>query len=624
MEFDGKLVFTQPHDGTGRLVFGDAGDEVVPDVTLSVDGDLPGLGTLTLRAGTRLGIDAELPGLDCSIGLEWDANVSRGMRAEVQTLWQEAQPLAAGVAVAWQRGKAMRTAVEVAWQEGMPVASGQEIGWQDGDRLRAGAVSHWQEGVRRRHALDTCWQESERVRAAALSVWQEGVLRRGAVLSAWQEQARMRNAVVSAWQDGIPLRHVVRSRWSDGVHMRRALRSHWQEGRRPPIGVSATPVDPPEPPCYDPATVGRLIFTEPFTGDGRLVFICQRVGPGPEPGDTIVVPVRRFYMTVNSVSLARADGTPLPASAFGMSLDADSWTWQWTASLHASALPLITPGSDGNPVQVVATINGIPYRLLAESYSRERQFGSTRVNVKGRGIAALLDAPYSPALNHGNALARTGQQLMGEVLTLNGVGIGWDVDWQLTDWLVPGGVWTHQGSYMSALLDIAGAVGGYIQPHDTAQTVRALRRYPDAPWRWSALTPDYELPSAVVSVEGIEWERRALYDRVFVSGVSVGITGNVRRAGTAGLLVAPGVTHPLITETEAARQRGIAELGSSGLGAQINLRLPVLSETGVIKPGSLVRYVDVGTTHLGFVRSTSVEWSMPTLRQVLSVETHPE
>ena len=236
----------------------------------------------------------------------------------------------------------------------------------------------------------------------------------------------------------------------------------------------------------------------------------------------------------------------------------------------------------------------------------------------------MLDSPYAPVLNHGNTLARTAQQLMADVLTLNGVGIGWDVDWGLDDWLVPGNVWTHQGAYMGALLDIAEAAGGYIQPHDTAQTLRVLPRYPAAPWDWaSLLTPDFELPSAVVSVEGIDWQRRAVYDRVFVSGISAGVLGQVTRAGTAGGSVAPMVTHALITHADAARQRGIAELGNTGTQAHISLRLPVLAETGVIKPGALVRYVDGGTTHLGLVRSTQVDWQRPTLRQVLTVETHP-
>ena len=328
-------------------------------------------------------------------------------------------------------------------------------------------------------------------------------------------------------------------------------------------------------------------------------------------------------MTVNSLTLVRVDGAvPIPAYSFGMSLDVDSWTWQWQATLHADALPLITPSANGDPVEVLATINGVPYRLCCEGYTRQRQFANTRISVKGRGRAALLDAPYAPTLNHGNATARTAQQLMDDVLTINGVGIGWAVDFGLTDWLVPGNVWAHQGPYISAILDIAGAAGGYVQPHDTAATLRVLPRYPAAPWAWGTLTPNFELPAAVVSVEGTDWQQKAAYNRVYVAGTSAGVLGDVVRAGTAGEVLAPMVTHPLITHADAARQRGIAELSNTGRQAHLSLRLPVLQETGVIKPGALVRYVDAGTPRLGLVRGTQVEWSAPTLRQVLAVETH--
>lgn len=127
----------------------------------------------------------------------------------------------------------------------------------------------------------------------------------------------------------------------------------------------------------------------------------------------------------------------------------------------------------------------------------------------------------------------------------------------------------------------------------------------------------------MVSVEGTEWVQKALYNRVHISGTSGGVLGQVKRAGTDGLLEAPMVTHPLITHTDAARQRGLAELADTGRQAKLSLRLPVLQETGVIKPGALVRYVDNGVPALGLVRGTQVEWSRPTLRQVLSVETHP-
>lgn len=230
---------------------------------------------------------------------------------------------------------------------------------------------------------------------------------------------------------------------------------------------------------------------------------------------------------------------------------------------------------------------------------------------------------YAAVRNFGNTASRTAQQLMADVLTVNGVGIGWGVAWGITDWVVPGNVWTHQGVYVGALLDIADAAGAYIQPHDTDPTLRVLPRYPAAPWDWASLTPDFELPSAVVSVEGTEWLRRPTYDRVYVGGVSAGVNGPVTRTGTTGTLLAPPVTHSLITHMDAARQRGIAELSNTGRQANVSLRLPVLAETGVIKPGALVRYVDAGTEQLGLVRSTELDWSRPTLRQTITVETHP-
>ena len=97
---DARLVFSVPPDGSGRLVFGDTGGgEVIPDALVSIDTDMPGLGALTLCAGARMGLDADLPGLVGSVGLLWDANVSRGgVRAELQSGWQEATPVAAGAA----------------------------------------------------------------------------------------------------------------------------------------------------------------------------------------------------------------------------------------------------------------------------------------------------------------------------------------------------------------------------------------------------------------------------------------------------------------------------------------------------------------------------------------------
>lgn len=394
----------------------------------------------------------------------------------------------------------------------------------------------------------------------------------------------------------------------------------WQMAGQARNGLSPwPPAQPPGPPVY--FRDGHLLFEcPPLLGFPlHLVFGAQACLPPA----SVVVPIRSAYVIINNIDLRRVDGNiAIPAYTFSMSLDADSWTWSWSATLPADARPYVAPAANGDPAELEVTINGIAFRLTAEGTARDRGFASTRIRVRGRGRAAILDAPYAPVLNHGNAVARTAQQLMGDVLTINGVSIGWAIDWRLVDWLVPGNVWSRQGVYIDAILDIAQAAGGYVQPHATAATLIVLPRYPSAPWNWGAVVPDFELPPAVVSVEGIDWQRKPGYNRVHVSGTSQGVLGEVTRTGTAGASVAPMVTHPLITHADAARQRGLAVLSDTGRQARVSLKLPVLPETGIITPGKFVRYADGVDIRMGLVRSTSIDWQRPVLRQTLAIETH--
>ena len=123
--------------------------------------------------------------------------------------------------------------------------------------------------------------------------------------------------------------------------------------------------------------------------------------------------------------------------------------------------------------------------------------------------------------------------------------------------------------------------------------------------------------------ESIEWQDKAAYNRVYVGGTETGgILGQITRTGTAGDVVAPMVTDPLITHADAARARGRPILADTGRQARITLELPILPETGIITPGKLVQYTDAGTTRRGLVRSTAVTAQLPTARQTIELETH--
>jgi hypothetical protein len=606
-----------------NLVFGEVGDAV--EVEIVIAGAFPAFGgTVWISLVTHASIVGSFPAFGGSVQAQYISGANRPLVGKTGTSWQETSQRPAGVQHRNETPAHPRTGVDTAWQAGVPAKVGVDVSLehtlrpahafvtaqkQDAARVRAGVIVIPQgDALRdRRSSRTTGFQ------AARRTATQHG--------GGWQERQRDRRPrLASAWQLAAALRVGSMAPAGCALALQRFWRGRRQEAMRPPAGTSPRPgiVTPPFDPCYLPDP--HLLFADAGSADTRLLFICERHAGPPA---TVVVPIRRVYMVINDVSLRRVDGNiELPALAMTLSIDIDSWTWGFNATLPASALADLEPGVDGDPVELEANINGQAYRVLAEQLARERQFGSASIRVQGRGRAAVLDAPYAPVRNFGNAEARTAQQLMADVLTGNGVGLGWAIEWGLIDWLVPAGAFSHQGSYIAALNAIAGAAGGYLQPHATDAVLRVLPRYPSAPWQWGTLTPDLELPAAVTLREGIEWVEKPRYNRVFVSGTAQGVLGQVTRAGTAGDLLAPMVTDTLITHADAARQRGLAVLADTGRQAQVSLRLPVLAETGIIVPGKLVRYVDGTTTRLGLVRSTSVDVSRPEVWQTIGVETH--
>ena len=620
----GSLNLGAPPGGT--LAFGAGGTSGPTPADLGIDA---GLGEFTadlaLGSGFAFSIDAGLGEFECDIEATFYVTVSRpGARHGIRAHWQDGVPVAAAFATRWQDSAPVLRPVATRWQDGAAAKSAAAVHWQDNAAVRLARATRWQDAHPLRMASDQRWQETDRYRVALESQWQDARAVRHATAMRWQEMQRLRRTVAARWQDAAAVRRLHLEAAYDATPARHFRRTHWQDARKPPPGRSWHTI-PPEPPhlCYDPADLGKLQFGLDTSALGVLAFWCRDDG-GEQPAQ-IVVPARRVYIVINDIELRRVDGNlPLPAYTLAMSLDADSWTWQWSATLHKAALPLLEPARSGEPVEVEVKVNGVPYRLLAESMRRSRQFAQTRIEVSGRGIAALLDAPYAATQQFGNPSdPRSAQQLMLDVLTLNGVSIGWTVDWGLTDWQVPAGAWSHQGTYITALNAIAQAAGGYLQPHATARTLRVLPRYPAAPWEWGTLAPDIELPMDPVSVEGVEWVKKPDYTRVYVSGEgATGVLARITRTGTAGDELAPMVTDALITHADAARQRGRAILSDTGAQAMVSLTLPVLPETGLILPGKFIRRTDGAEVLKGYVRGMSLTWDRPKMRQTLEVQTH--
>ncbi len=404
------------------------------------------------------------------------------------------------------------------------------------------------------------------------------------------------------------------------IPLRRFLPSIFEQAWVPRPGVHVIPVNPPVVPTYWGTA---LLFACPPLAAPMLVFgVRQCESPEIPPTGVVTVAVRKVYFVINDVSLHLAsNGVEVPVHSLSLSLDAASWAWGFDAALPPSAQSLIEPSGSG-VVELLASVNGTTFAVLAENIGRERSFGQTSIRLTGRGKNAALAAPYAPVMTFTNSQARTARQLMDDVLTINGVPMGWSVDWGLNDWNVPAGVFSHQGTWIEALSVIADAAGAYLLPHPRDPTIRVRHRYPVAPWEWNTVTPNFVLPVEAIEKESLRWLEKPSYNRVFVSGQQAGVLAQVTRTGTAGEKLAPMVVDALITEAAVARQRGLAVLSDTGRQIEVSLNLPVLLDTGIIEPGAFVQYRDAGVDRIGLVRSTQVQAGFPEVWQNLGVLTY--
>lgn len=527
----------------------------------------------------------------------------------------------AALVLGQQAMRPARTSAAARAQQATPLVAGAGIGQQQMTAASRASVQRARHGIPLGHGYVVSHADTLRLRRTCIASAQHGVSLGGGVRAGHQERIRTRRRLRADQQQGAAVRATAAVRAQQARQTATPLYMGHQHAAQLPVGWWQATYPWPEPPLDPnaPSSPVRMRFCRLADGSAALVFGCRPLTPGA----VVTVPILGAYVVLNDFSLTRVDtGQPVEVEEFSATLDADSWTWGWSASLHAALMPLVRSPALDEHVELLATLNGTPVRLVVERMARDRRFAASRLRISGRGRAAWLAAPHAPVEARYNTAARTAQQLLADALTINGVSIGWAVDWRLTDWLVPAGAWSHQGTYMDAAMRIAEAGGGYVQAHDTEQRLIVLPRYPAAPWHWATQTPDIDLPEDACEVEGIEWQDRPAYDAVWVHGGESGRRDRIRRAGTAADRTAPTIVDALATAPEMTRQRGLAALGDTGRQAHISLRLPVLPETGIIVPGKLIRYTESGVSRVGLSRSVQVDHRFPELWQTIRIETH--
>lgn len=390
----------------------------------------------------------------------------------------------------------------------------------------------------------------------------------------------------------------------------RAWRFPWHDSR-PSAGLSWPwlPLPPiPPPPQRSPL---RFHFLPPLRE--RLTYHFGR-----EPA--WVLPVRRSYRMPHTLSLVRLpDRTPIPVSAMTLASAWDEWAWTFSASLLGpQALDLLRPVVS-QPVEVEASVDGYVWCFRLDQVSGSTAFAQAGGQTQGRGRAALLGPEVALAVNGYETAAMTARQLAEQELT----GTDWQLDWQLTDWLVPARRFSYTDKTpIEVIQTLVETAGGRVLADPASAVLRALPRYPVPRWQWAGATPDVVLPRDLLLT--LAWKpRHGLPWDAWYLGDGVDVLAKVVRTGLPGTsLPETPLIEPLLCHLDVCRARGIAELAAVYAGVDFTLALPVSTAVGpspLRAVGELVRFVDGGKVWVGLITQVGVTVGFGTVMQTLAV-----
>lgn len=557
-----------------------------------------------------------------------DLRVSRPTLARTGAMWRGARAEATESTADWRNTLRAWQTVTDGWSAALPMPATIDSRMRALARSRQDSSINWWRAQPLANQVQDQFRRLSSFRVGARIGFEQAGATTATVVDHYVHLVGSRMAVRLVHQTGSSVGARWSSRHAVGIARRITRVLPWDEAGRPKVGRSTLPVDPPiePPPIF--SMHPDLEFCCPATQAGlhwrpvlALNFTRQ-----PCTGAGVVIPALRVYFVSNSVDIVRLPGRePIPVKSINLSIDADSWAWGFTAAIPHSAIEMVEPTAAG-PTEIEININGITWVMLVEGFDIRREFGSSEANIRGRSSVAWLADPYAPKRSFTPSAPFTARQLAELELERAGLITGFDLDWQLPDWLVPAGAWSYESlTPVQVIARLVESVGGTLNAHPHLRRLMAMSRYPSLPWEWANQSAHRTLPIDVVKTLSARWQEKPAFNAVFVAGEHQGLVARVVRSGTAGDLLAPMVVDPLITHVDAARERGRAVLADVSRQALVTLELPMLPSIGLLDPGRLIAIGENGQDWRGLVRGTTVSasWSQSLIvRQTVEVERH--
>lgn len=589
--------------------------ETFPPPAASLSGDLVLAATLAsqvqpaLVMAGQVVIECRLAGKRAqpllTLGGEYDINVFRGPSAALASDWQLAAPLGHLHPDGWEQGELLRPARGDDWQEAAPCQLEPRFSHQQGQAMGADPSSSWQEG---RPLGDGFGQPVESLppghHGFALR-WASGDQLGYGAESGYRNPPRWDLDWAVDWQEGARLlADSFGQSWHLGAVLDKGWRDGWDEAMAPPPGVTPPPQPPIKPVRPDKRTKA-LAFAAP-RNQRQLEFVWFGADAA------IIIPTRRVYLVSNTASIVRVrDGLDIAATAVNIELDTDSWAWQFSAQI-----PRIAAAEMTDEEEVSIHINGEQWDCVCDGWQSNQSFGRESAALTGRSRSAYLSPTHMLPGAVSEAAPAMVQQLAASLLPF-----GWTLDWQATDWLVPGGFFSLDNQTpIEAIKYLAEAAGGFVLPHQRNQHLVIRPRYPVAPWQLDTTPADIAIPHAIITTLGSDFQPGQVANGVWVSGGHQGISALVKRQGTAGELQAQSITHPLVCDVLAARAQGIVALAQTLPRRTHSIELPLSADTGLILPGAVLAVDNWKGFNRGVRVSAAMQGRAMTVRQQLSVE----
>ncbi len=318
-------------------------------------------------------------------------------------------------------------------------------------------------------------------------------------------------------------------------------------------------------------------------------------------------PKRSYIMTATANIKRASDNINIPASQISISLDWNSWCWQISFQLLGrNNLDYIKP-QNGQPSELIATINGYSWHFFVERWNEVYSFGSNSFLVQGRGLIAELDEPYYAKKDYFFSSDTSAKQLIEEILQ----NTGWTLDWQIVDWIIKGGAFSIYATPIRAILRIVQAQDAILFGDANEKKIHIFKRFKVSSWNMAGATPNVSVPEHAVLSLSQEFVPQISYLGCRLQGTTAGgVAALVKRAGTNGAPCFDQITDDLFTDTTLLIERGRTELSKrSGPYYKSNIVIPLTLEEGIglLNIGDILQFSLDGEAHKGIVTAIKID-----------------